>query len=38
VANQAMLENLKYNETQDGLKAFALKKKPVWTHDDKKTQ
>jgi hypothetical protein len=31
-----MIENLNYEDTQNGLKSFAQKKKPVWTHSDKK--
>jgi enoyl-CoA hydratase/carnithine racemase len=37
VATEAMLENLKYEDTQNGLNAFATKKKPIWTHSNKKS-
>jgi enoyl-CoA hydratase/carnithine racemase len=36
IAAEAMVDNLKYEDTQSGLKAFASKTKPVWTHSDKK--
>lgn len=36
IASQVMLDNLKYEDTQLGLKAFATKKKPIWTHSAKK--
>ena len=36
VASQTMIENLKLKDTQLGLKAFAEKKKPVWTHSSEK--
>lgn len=36
VASEAMLENLKFEDTQSGLKAFASKSKPVWTHSENK--
>ena len=36
VASQAMVDNLKFEDTQSGLKAFAAKTKPKWSHSDKK--
>ena len=36
LACEAMLDNLTYTDTQSGLKAFANKQKPVWTHKDTK--
>ncbi len=36
VASKAMCENLRYEDSQRGLSAFAAKKKPVWSHSDKK--
>ena len=36
LAEKVMIENLQYEDTQNGLISFALKKKPVWTHSDKK--
>ncbi len=33
-----MINNLKFVDTQDGLKAFASKKKPTWMHDGKKIE
>lgn len=38
VASGAMLDNLTIADTQSGLKAFAQKKKPVWTHSDEKIE
>jgi enoyl-CoA hydratase/carnithine racemase len=37
VATEAMLDNLKYEDTQNGLNAFASKKKPIWSHSNKKS-
>ena len=31
-----MVDNLKYLDTQDGLKAFASKQKPKWSNKDTK--
>lgn len=36
VASAAMVDNLKYVDTQQGLKAFANKKKPSWSHSNEK--
>ena len=36
IASEVMLDNLKYEDTQLGLKAFATKSKPIWTHSPKK--
>lgn len=36
VAGNAMVDNLKYEDTQSGLKAFASKSKPKWSHSSKK--
>lgn len=36
LACEAMLDNLTYTDTQSGLKAFANKQKPVWTHKNSK--
>jgi enoyl-CoA hydratase/carnithine racemase len=36
VASQVMCENLQYQDCQSGLSAFAAKKKPTWSHSDKK--
>ncbi|CAF0874671.1 unnamed protein product [Brachionus calyciflorus] len=36
IACNAMVDNLKYEDTQLGLKAFASKSKPIWNHSDKK--
>ncbi len=33
---RTMVENLKFEDTQSGLAAFAAKKKPVWSHSTKK--
>jgi len=35
-ASEAMVDNLKYEDTQSGLKAFAAKTKPKWSHSSKK--
>ena len=35
IACDAMLDNLKFEDTQSGLKAFANKKKPIWSHTNK---
>lgn len=34
----AMLENLKYVDTQHGIEAFLQRKKPNWSHTDKKVE
>lgn len=31
-----MLDNLKYEDTQNGFKSFAEKKKPIWSHSENK--
>lgn len=36
VACEAMIDNLNYTDTQSGLKAFASKQKPVWSHKSTK--
>jgi enoyl-CoA hydratase/carnithine racemase len=36
VASKYMVDNLRYQDTQDGLKALSAKQKPVWTHSNKK--
>ena len=36
IGTSAMLDTVKYEDTQSGLKAFASKKKPVWSHSDSK--
>lgn len=36
LAGCTMVDNLKFEDTQNGLKAFASKQKPVWSHSDKK--
>ena len=36
LASKYMVDNLRYQDTQDGLKAFSAKQKPVWTHSNKK--
>lgn len=36
LASNTMIENLKYEDTQSGLKAFASKTKPKWSHSNKK--
>lgn len=33
---KTMLENLKFEDTQSGLKSFASKQKPVWSHSSNK--
>ncbi len=38
IASKAMLENLKFEDTQLGLQYFAAKKKPEWNHSNKKVQ
>ena len=35
-ASTVMNDNLKYEDTQNGLKAFAAKQKPKWSHSTKK--
>lgn len=35
---KVMLDNLKYEDTQSGLKAFAAKQKPAWSHSPKKIE
>jgi enoyl-CoA hydratase/carnithine racemase len=35
---KAMLDNLKYVDTQHGINAFLEKKKPVWSHTDAKVE
>ena len=37
-ASCAMVDNLKYEDTQSGLEAFASKKKPVWSNSNKKVE
>ncbi len=36
IASETMVDNLKYEDTQSGLKAFSEKKKPTWSHSNKK--
>lgn len=36
VASKEMIDNLTYEDTQQGLKAFAKKQKPLWSHSNKK--
>ena len=36
LAGDVMVDNLKYEDTQAGLNSFVAKKKPVWSHSDKK--
>lgn len=35
---RTMIENLEFEDTQLGLKAFANKKKPVWLHSPNKVK
>lgn len=34
----AMVENLSFLDTQNGIKSFLKKEKPVWTHTDAKDE
>lgn len=34
----AMVENLSYLDTQNGINSFLKKEKPVWTHTDAKDE
>jgi enoyl-CoA hydratase/carnithine racemase len=36
VASKYMVDNLRFRDTQDGLKAFSAKQKPVWSHSNHK--
>ena len=38
LASCVMVDNLKYEDTQSGLEAFANKKKPVWSNSNKKIE
>lgn len=33
---EVMLDNLKFRDCQEGIKSFAEKRKPVWSHRDHK--
>ena len=35
---KAMIDNLKFVDTQHGINAFLSKKKPKWTHSDEKIE
>lgn len=38
IAGETMVNNLKYEDTQSGLEAFAAKRKPQWSHSNKKSE